>query len=239
MRELLLVSNSTQAGRSYLEHCDAAAQELFAGRDNLVFVPFALHNHEIYAAKACAAFAALGFRMTSLHAVSDPAAVMDRAGGVFVGGGNTFRLASHLYRLNLVPIIRRRVLVEGMPYMGTSAGANLACATICTTNDMPIVYPPTFAALGLVPFQINPHFIDRDPASTHMGESREDRIREYHEEQSLPVVGLREGAWLRVRGEQMRLLGETGGKLFEAGSAPVECHSGYDLSQLLQVRRVT
>ncbi len=235
MRELLLVSNSTQSGKSYLEHCASAARELFAGRDDLLFVPFALHDHDAYAAKACAGFAQLGFRMTSLHAAPDLAAALERAGGVFVGGGNTFRLADQIHRCGLVSIMRRRVLLEGMPYMGTSAGANLACATICTTNDMPIVYPPTFDALGLVPFQINPHYLERDPASTHMGESREERIREFHEERSTPVVGLREGAWLRVQGDQMLLHGETGGKLFEAGRAAVECHPGTDLSRLLQV----
>ncbi len=235
MPDLLLVSNSTQYGRAYLEHCAEAALELFAGRGDLLFVPYALHDHDAYAEKACGWFAQQGLRMRSVHTLPDPAAAVDQAGGVFIGGGNTFRLAKQLHETGLVTAIRRRALEDVMPYLGTSAGSNVACATICTTNDMPIVYPPTFDGIGLVPFQINPHYLDPDPQSTHMGETRETRIREFHEENPQPVLGLREGAWLRVNGARMNLQGTTGAVLFRQGEAPRECETDEDLNALLAI----
>jgi dipeptidase E len=154
------------------------------------------------------------------------------AGGLFVGGGNTFRLLHRLYYAKLVEPIRDRV-GQGMPYMGSSAGSNVACASIRTTNDMPIVFPPTFDALALVPFQINPHFVDADPRSTHMGETRETRLAEYLEENTVPVVGLREGAWLSVDGRTAAVQGEAGGKLFRRGETPRELPPGTRLDELL------
>lgn len=232
---LLLVSNSTQHGYDYLQHCEAAIKSLFAGCDQLLFVPYALKDLDGYAAKAIAAFAEFGFAMQSVHAVDDPIQSLKNAGGVFVGGGNTFRLNKIAHQTGLVAAIRQRVIEEQMPYLGTSAGSNLACATIRTTNDMPIVYPPTFDGIGLVPFQINAHYLDADPDSTHMGETRETRIREFHEENVQPVVGLREGAWLRIDGDQMTLEGSTGAVLFQQGQPPLECETGQDLSHLLAI----
>jgi dipeptidase E len=140
---------------------------------------------------------------------------------VFVGGGNTFRLLKTLQDGGLLDQIRRKVL-DGMRYMGSSAGANLACPTIKTTNDMPIVQPADFHALGLVTFQINPHYIDADPNSRHMGETREKRISEFHEENDLTVIGLREGSWIVVDQGRATLHGETGAKIFLKGNAPAE-----------------
>jgi dipeptidase E len=142
-----------------------------------------------------------------------------------VGGGNTFRLLAELHRLGLLDVIRGRVR-GGLPYLGVSAGTNVACPTIKTTNDMPIIQPPSFDALDLVPFQINPHYLDPDPNSTHKGETREDRIREFLEENETPVIGLREGSALLVDGNSVTLLGEKSARLFRRGAEPVEMESG-------------
>ncbi len=154
------------------------------------------------------------------------------AEAISVGGGNTFRLLSALVELDLVEPIRRRV-AGGMPYIGTSAGSNVACQSIKTTNDMPIVYPPTFDGLALVPFNLNPHYLDPDPNSSHMGETRETRIREFHELNEEPVLGLREGAMLRVEGERAELRGLRGSRLFRRGQEAQEYQPGDDLSFLL------
>ncbi|MCL4142972.1 UNVERIFIED_CONTAM: hypothetical protein GTU68_003870, partial [Idotea baltica] len=153
-----------------------------------------------------------------------------QAKGIFVGGGNSFRLLKTLYDQKLLTPIK--AAVQGnIPYMGSSAGTNMACPTIRTSNDMPIVQPPSFDALGFIPFQINPHFIDADPNSTHKGETREQRLAEFHEENSTPVAGLREGSWLEVSGAKIKLCGVTGMKLFRPGLPPEE-HSAGDVSFL-------
>lgn len=228
---LLLVSNSTQHGSGYLDHCAPATQEFFAGSRRIAFVPWALADHDGYAAKARERFEQMGFSLVSVHE-GDPIAVATAADGVFIGGGNTFRLLKALYDTRLYDTLRARV-ADGMPYMGTSAGSNVATASICTTNDMPIVQPPTFTALEFVPFQINPHYLDPEPGSTHMGETREDRLREYHEEHHSPVVGLREGSWLHREGRALHLRGTTGAKLFCRGKSAQEIAVGTDLSDLL------
>ncbi|HZM48863.1 MAG TPA: dipeptidase PepE, partial [Vicinamibacteria bacterium] len=153
---------------------------------------------------------------------------------VFVGGGNTFRLLKTLQDSELLEPLRRRVR-DGLPYLGASAGTNITCPTIKTTNDMPIVQPPRFEALGIVPFQINPHYLDPDPGSRHMGETREDRIREFHEENDVPVVGLREGAWLRIEGTGGQVGGAASARVFRRGRAPEELALGSSLQALLAV----
>jgi dipeptidase E len=150
---------------------------------------------------------------------------VEDAEAIFIGGGNTFRLLNTLCHYELLGWIRERVNT-GMPYMGASAGSNLAGPTIKTTNDMPIVQPPSFAALGLVPFQINPHYIDADAASTHMGETREQRLREYLEENEVPVVAIREPAMIHVEGDVTTLEGSAGGKVFGRGREPYEIEAG-------------
>jgi dipeptidase E len=228
MRNLLLVSTSTTFGTGYLDHCAAAMTETLAGVARLLFVPYALHDRDAYAAKARDRFAAMGFAVDSLHEAADPVAAVDRAEAIFVGGGNTFRLVDALHRNRLIEPIRRRALA-GMPYMGASAGSNVACPTLMTTNDMPIVEPPSFETLALVPFQINPHYLDPDPSSRHMGETRETRIREYLEENDRVVVGLREGAMIRVRGDRATLVGSAGARVFRRGRDPEELPAGADL----------
>jgi dipeptidase E len=234
---LLLISNSTQFGGGYLEHCrDALVSQFGPGPRRLLFVPFALADHDAYAAKACAAFAAMGYVCRSLHECREPIAALEDAEGVFVGGGNTFRLLDQLQRRGLVDPVRARVR-DGMPYAGASAGTNVACPTIKTTNDMPIVTPASFSALALVPFQINPHYLDPDPGSRHMGETREQRIREFHEEKHLenhvPVLGLREGGMLRIEGGTATLLGPHPLRLFRRGESPREIGPGTSLAFLL------
>jgi len=233
MRRILLVSSSRVAGTGYLDHCEDEVRELFAGRRRVLFVPWALADRDGYAQAARERFAALGLEVDSIHTADDPVRAVMAAEGMFVGGGNTFRLVRELHASGVVEPIRRRV-GAGMPYMGTSAGSNVACPTLKTTNDMPIVQPPTFETLGLVPFQINPHYLDPDPDSAHMGETRDLRLAEFHEENATPVVGLREGTMLRIDGDRMRLVGAPGGKLFRAGGEPEELADGADLSPLLR-----
>lgn len=235
-RRLLLISNSTSHGGGYLDHCEAEMRATLAGAGRVLFVPFALRDRDRYAASARERLGRMGFAVDSLHeAGEDPAAarrMVEEAEAVFTGGGNSFRLLATLYRLELLGPLRERALA-GAPYLGSSAGSNLACPTVRTTNDMPIVEPPSLTALGLVPFQINPHYLDPDPASTHQGETREERIREYLEENDLPVVGLREGAMLDVEDERMTLRGSAGARLFRRGAEPEELAPGADLSLLL------
>jgi dipeptidase E len=230
---LLLISNSTLYGRGYLDHC-ASAIVSFLGPavKRVTFVPYAVSDRPAYASRARARFEKIGFALDSVHdAKPGPVRAVEAAEAIFVGGGNTFRLIDALYRERLVEPIRARV-VAGMPYLGSSAGSNIACATIKTTNDMPIIQPPTFEALGFVPFQINPHYQDPIPGSTHMGETREERIREFHEENGQPVVGLREGAWLLVDGPSVALQGSTGARIFRRGEPPTEFPSGSPLDFL-------
>jgi dipeptidase E len=220
-RRLVLVSTSTVFGTRYLEHAFPELRDALGGVSSVLFIPHALRDREGYAAKARAAFEEMGYRLDSLHEAFDPRRAIERAEAIFCGGGNTFRLLKALQDMGVLPLIRRRV-AEGLVYSGASAGSNLACPTIRTTNDMPIVQPASFDALDLVPFQINPHYVDPLPDSKHMGETREARIREFHEENDTPVVGLREGAILRVDGESVLLKGVAGARVFRRGQEPVE-----------------
>ena len=220
-KKLLLISNSVSHGKAYLEHCADAIQDFLGGATTLTFVPFAAKDWDGYAAQVRSALASLGLKVESVHEVGAWPHTLPDNPAIFVGGGNTFRLLKTLQASGLLDQIRRKVL-DGMLYMGSSAGANLACPTIKTTNDMPIVQPVDFNALGLVSFQINPHYIDADPNSKHMGETREKRIAEFHEENDVPVIGLREGSWILVDKARAMLRGETGAKIFVRGNAPAE-----------------
>jgi dipeptidase E len=230
---LVLVSTSTVFGMRYLEHAYPELRDGIDRAGRVLFIPYALKDADTYAAKARAAFEEMGYGLVSLHEASDPRRAIEEAEAVFCGGGNTFRLLKTLQELGLLPLIRRRVL-DGMVYAGASAGSNLACPTIRTTNDMPIVEPASLDALGLVRFQINPHYLDPAPGSTHMGETRETRIREYHEENDTPVVGLREGAILRVEGPSVLLKGVAGARVFRPGQDPVEVAPVAEIAPLLE-----
>jgi dipeptidase E len=229
--ELLLLSNSTNYGSTMFAHAAEAFGEV-AGGDRVTFVPFALADWDDYADRVTAAFAALGIDAFSAHRAAAPDEAILGADVLMMGGGNTFRLLDSLYGLGVVDGLRRRVREGATRYMGASAGTNVACPTIRTTNDMPICLPPTFNALGLVPFQINLHYFDADPASTFMGETREERIGEFLEENHCPVLAMYEGSWLRVSGGSASVTGPA--RLFQRTGCDAFA-DGVDVSPLLDL----
>lgn len=231
-RRLLLVSNSTAFGEGYLDHCIDEMLDLLGSTPRLVFVPFALFDRDGYGRKAVRRFRAAGVEVDVLTADAEGRELLAEAPAVFVGGGNTFRLLKTLQDAEMVDLLQARAR-EGMPYMGASAGSNLAAPTVRTTNDMPIVEPESLTALDLVPFQINPHYLDPDPSSRHMGETREQRLNEFLEENDRVVVGLREGTWIRVEGDEGVLGGRTGARIFRRGAAPEERPPGASVTDLL------
>lgn len=229
---LLLLSNSATHAQPYLSHALEAIAGHLASRKHLLFVPHALADHDGYTATVAGALRPIGVSVEGLHRYPDPVSAVNSAEAVFVGGGNTFRLLRGLRRAGVLGALRERAQA-GLAYLGSSAGTNLACPTIRTTNDMPILDPEGFDALGLVPFQINPHFLDPDPASTHQGETRAQRLTEFCEENDVPVLAMREGAWLQVDGDVAALRGVNGAMLFRQGRQPVEIAAGTDVSWLL------
>ena len=229
---ILLISNSTLYGRDYLDHAEEEIRNVLGNARRILFFPFALHDRDSYAAKAIARFSEMGYEMRSAHTARDPEQAVAEADAIFIGGGNTFRLLKALQDLGFIEPIRRRI-GEGAPYIGSSAGSNVAGPTIKTTKDMPIVQPRSFEALGLVPFQISPHFQDPDPDSTHMGETQEERIIQFLEENETPVLGMREGAWVRAGKGSVVLGGTRGARIFRRGESPVEKTTGDELSSLI------
>jgi dipeptidase E len=209
----------------------------FGPIQRILFIPYALQDHDGYARGLTEKAINAGYELDGIHRHANPQAAVEEAEALFVGGGNTFRLLSELYRFDLLDVMRARVRA-GMPYLGISAGSNVACPTIKTTNDMPIVQPPSFDALGLVPFQINPHYFTgqvhvklETGYEEHFGETRDDRIREFHEMNDTPVIGLWEGGILRIEGSSIELLG-AGARLFRRGEAPENVAAGARLDQL-------
>jgi dipeptidase E len=236
VRRLLLLSNSTQHGHGYLDHAIEAFVVALRGARRVLFVPFALHDRSGYTAKFRERMAAAPGGTVEVEELAGDASGLrqiERAEAVFVGGGNSFRLLRTLQEAELLAPLRARAL-GGMPYLGASAGINLAGPTIRTTNDMPIVEPRSFDALGLVPFQINPHYLDPEPGSTHMGETRAQRIAEFLEENDRVVVGLREGGWIRIEGDRGELGGLRGARIFRRGAEPEERAPGAALDDLLR-----
>lgn len=233
MSRVLLISNSTLFGSGYLDHAEEEIRDFLDAIKRVLFIPFALHDRDGYTSTARERFKRMGYELTSVHNASDRFQALAETDAIFIGGGNTFRLLKTLYDQSLLGPIRQRV-AEGMPYLGSSAGSNVAGPTIKTTNDMPIVQPPSFDALGLVSFQINPHYIDPDPNSKHMGETREKRILEFLEENDTPVLGLREGAIARFENGRTVLKGSSGARIFRRGQDPVETLPGAELDALLK-----
>ncbi|WP_333662172.1 dipeptidase PepE [Chishuiella changwenlii] len=224
---LLVVSTSTIYGSGYLEYIREEVIN-FLKTDELLFIPFARPSgisHDDYTQNVVNALAPFGIKVSGLHTYNDPKEAVRNAKAIFIGGGNTFLLLKTLYELGLVDVIRE-VVANGVPYMGSSAGSNMTGLTIGTTNDMPIVYPPSFNALQFLPFNINPHYLDPDPNSTHKGETRETRINEFHKFNSQSVIGLREGSWLRVENGEIELKGTLKARIFKPNEDAIEVESG-------------
>ena len=237
MSRLLLISNSTVHGMGYLDHVESELREFLETRNKIVFVPFALYDRNRYVSQVAARLSKMGYQTLSVHDVSNPQRAIREAEVVFVGGGNTFRLLKGLYDYDLLASIHHAVQA-GAIYIGSSAGSIVACPSLKTTKDMPVVQPPSFDSLGLVKFQISPHYLDPDSSSTHMGETQEVRINQFLEENDAPVVGLREGSYLRVQDEEVRLLGPHTARIFRRGCEPIEAPSASNLGLLLKTSAV-
>lgn len=237
MKKLIIASTSTLHGGSYLDYLLPTLSELYRDCSVVLFIPYARPggiSHEQYTEKVRASFQSIGKEVRGLHEFEHPKQALAEAQGIFTGGGNTFLLVSQLYKLDLMSVLAEQIKT-GTPYLGTSAGSNITGLSMQTTNDMPIVYPPSFQTLGLIPFNLNPHYLDPDLNSKHMGETRETRIQEFHCFNSVPVLGLREGSWLEVLGDTITLRGHLSARLFQAGKAPEEWPAGSDLSFLARL----
>ena len=234
MRRLLLLSNSKNPGQEYLAHAIEPLRNLLGPIREMVFVPYAIvqRSPEEYTARVAELLQPAGITVRSVVACPDPARMVVEAEAVAVGGGNSFQLLKRADETGVLDALRSRALA-GMPYFGWSAGSNLACPTIRTTNDMPVVEPPSLTALGLIPFQINPHYTQAT-LPDHEGETRDERIAEFLAlNPGVRVVGLREGSWLRVDGSTLALGGPHALRLFEPGRMPCECQPTENLSFLL------
>ncbi|WP_417859014.1 dipeptidase PepE [Xanthomarina gelatinilytica] len=234
MKNLIIASTSTVHGSGYLEYLLDELVLFFKDANTIVFIPYARPSgisHEDYTMKAREAFKKIHKNVKGIHEFENPIEAIQNAEAIFTGGGNTFVLLYQLYKNNLLEPLKKSVL-KGTPYLGTSAGSNICGLTINTTNDMPIVYPPSFKALSFMPFNINPHYLDPIPNNKHMGETRETRIKEFHAYHTQPVIGLREGSWLQVTETSIKLKGPLTARVFEYNKTPYEIESGTELKDL-------
>ena len=234
MKKMIIASTSTIHGGSYLEYLLPTLETHFQNCDEILFVPYARPggvSHDAYTATVNSAFAKINKAVKGIHEFKNPIEAIQNAKGIFTGGGNTFLLVTQLYQNNVMEVLAK-VVENGTPYLGSSAGSNIAGLTMQTTNDMPIIYPPSFKTLGLLPFNLNPHYLDADLQSKHMGETRETRIKEFHAFNTSPVLGLREGSWLEVSGEKIILKGTLTARLFRQNQPPEELETGSDLAFL-------
>ena len=228
MKKLLIASTSTVYGSGYLEYLQPALTSFFKGVTIVLFIPYARPggiSYEAYTKKVKEAFASIDIEVQGIHEFINPKRAVQEAQAIFTGGGNTFELVHQLYANDLL-VDLKEVIENGTPYLGTSAGSNICGVSMMNTNDMPVVYPPSFVTLGLIPFNINAHYLDPIQGSTHMGETRETRIQEFHFYNETPVVGLREGSWLEVMGSKIILKGNLTARLFQKGTHPIEIESG-------------
>ena len=234
MKNCIIASTSTLHGGVYLEYLLPELKIHFEKCQTLLFIPYARPgglSHDEYTERVRSAFAKINIAVKGIHEFENPAEAITTAEGIFTGGGNTFLLVTALYQ-NKIMTVLAETLKKGTPYLGTSAGSNICGLTMQTTNDMPIIYPPSFQTLGIIPFNLNPHYLDADAQSTHMGETRETRIKEFHQFNTLPVLGLREGSWLEVKGNTITLKGNLAARLFLQHKNPEEIATGSDLSTL-------
>ena len=235
MANCILASTSTLYGGMYLDYLFESLTALFKNTQEILFIPYAQPSgisYDDYEAIVKTAFEKIGKELRGIHTFENPIKAIQNAEGIFTGGGNSFVLVSELYTQNLIPSLQEAI-INGTPYLGTSAGSNIAGPNIKTSNDMPIVYPPSFDTLGIVPFNINPHYLDPDTRSKHKGETRETRIKEFHQFNTIPVIGLREGSWVRVQNNHTTLKGKgLTARIFEKDKTPYEVDSDYSLGQL-------
>ncbi|WP_438710082.1 dipeptidase PepE [Aquimarina muelleri] len=234
MKNCIIASTSTVHGSEPLAYLQEALLDLYSDVEEILFIPYARPggiSHDEYTLGINNIFKKINKKIVSIHMFSDPIEALKKAKGIYTGGGNTFLLVDQLYRNGIIEPLKE-LINSGVPYLGTSAGSNICGLNMKTTNDMPIVYPPNFKTLGIVPFNINPHYLDPDPTSTHKGETRETRIKEFHNLNSQPVVGLREGSWLRVYKDDIVLRGNLTARIFEKNKAPYELQTNSSLSEL-------
>ena len=228
MKKMIIASTSTVYGMEYLEYILPELEIFFKEIKEILFVPYARPSgvsYKEYTKIASKAFAKIDKKVVGIHEFENPKTAVQNAEAIFVGGGNTFVLVDTLYANGLLLEIKEAV-EKGTLYFGTSAGSNITGISMKTTNDMPIVYPPDFKTLGLIPFNLNPHYLDPDPTSKHKGETRETRIKEFHVYNDTPVLGLREGSWLKVQGEKITLKGDLSARLFCKNRKPMELEPG-------------
>ena len=224
MKNMIVASTSTLHGGKYLDYLEDSLKILFSETEEILFIPYARPSgisHDTYTEKAAEAFKGFGKKLVGIHTFEDPQSALKTAKGIFVGGGNTFLLVKELYKFDLMQTLRE-VIFKGIPYLGTSAGSNICGTTMQNTNDMPIVYPPSFKTTGALPFNINAHYLDPDANSKHMGETRETRITEFHTQNTIPVIGLREGSFIEVKDEKYLLKGNLEARIFLQGKEPFE-----------------
>lgn len=234
MKHILIASTSTVHGGEPLDYLLDELNIFFKDASEILFIPYARPSgitHDEYTERTKKTFRKIDKNVIGIHEFNNPKDAISKAQGIFTGGGNTFVLVNQLYKNDLIETIKASVN-NGTPYLGTSAGSNICGLTVNTTNDMPIVYPPSFKTFGFVPFNINPHYLDPDPTSKHMGETRETRIKEFHKFNTQPVVGIREGSWLEVKGESILLKGSLDARIFEYDKIPYEIKSGTQLNAL-------
>lgn len=234
MKKLIAASTSTIHGSGYLDYLLDKLTLFFQFTETILFIPYARPSglsHDAYTEIVQKAFKKIDKNIVGIHQFENPKKALLEAKGIFVGGGNSFVLLDELYKNDVFDTLKS-VIQTGTPYLGTSAGSNICGKTIGTSNDMPIVHPPSFDALSIIPFNINPHYLDPNPKSKHMGETRETRIKEFHFFNSQSVVGLREGSFLEVSGERITLKGPLKARIFEYNKEAYEVQPGTDLSLL-------
>lgn len=234
---LLLISNSTNAGEEYLDYPKWEIKK-FLGNNKIkcLFIPYAgvSITFDEYSNKVKDRFQEIGHEIQPIHETADPLIAVQNAEAIVVGGGNTFQLLKMIRDNGLIEPIRQKVN-NGIPYIGWSAGSNMACPTIKTTNDMPIVEPDSFNAFNFVSFQINPHYLDKNP-DKHAGETREDRINEFLiANKQITVLGLREGCMFKIEEKKMKLIGKKSVRIFKFGSEPIEMGPENDFSEMLKL----
>ena len=232
MKKLIIASTSTVHGSSYLEYLLPTLKDLFVDVKTILFIPYARSggiSFDAYTRIAKKAFSKINIDVKGIHEYKDTKDAVKNAKGIFTGGGNTFELVNQIYKNDILSTLKIGI-ESGTPYLGTSAGSNICGVTMMNTNDMPIVYPPSFNTLDIIPYNINAHYLDPIEGSKHMGETRETRIKEYHIFNGTPVLGLREGSWLNLKNNKIILQGKYTARLFRQNQKPIELESGVEVN---------